>query len=282
MAQPFGPLALLSWANGDESLATFKPRNSIRRLLLPLFQQVAESSSHWRAESVGFWRVLEGRYWMPRLVFSRPGEEPTIKLAIFAGIHGDEPAGVHALCDLVRSLEAVSALARQYEIHLYPLCNPTGYEDGTRRSRSGKDLNREFWCGSAEPEVKLIERELVRQSYDGLVSLHGDDTSDGLYGFVRGATLTEHLLKPALAAAEELLPVNGAPMIDGFHAINGIIHTAYEGILSAPPDAKPAPFEIILESPAHAPLALQRAAQLLAVTEIIRHYRRLIAYAADL
>jgi protein MpaA len=280
--QPFRPLALLRWANGDESLATFKPRNSIRRLLLPLFQQVAASSYCWRAESVGFWRTPEGRYWMPRLVFSRPGEEPTIKLAIFAGIHGDEPAGVHALCDLVRALETVPSLARQYEIHLYPLCNPTGYEDGTRHSRSGKDLNREFWCASAEPEVQLIERELAQHRYAGLVSLHSDDTSDGLYAFVRGATLTEHLLKPALAAAEELLPVNGAPMIDGFHAINGIIRTAYDGILSAPPDAKPAPFEIILESPAHAPLALQRAAQLLAVTEIIRHYRRLIAYAADL
>src|SRR6187401_584042 len=165
-SRAFGPLALLGWAHGNETLASFRPLNSIRRLLLPLFEQVAESCSHWRAESVGFWRTPEGRYWMPRLVFSRPVEEPTIKLAIFAGIHGDEPAGVHALCDLVRSLEAVSALARKYEIHLYPLCNPTGYEDGTRHSRSGKDLNREFWCGSSEPEVQLIERELVRQRYD--------------------------------------------------------------------------------------------------------------------
>jgi murein peptide amidase A len=281
-AQPFGPLALLGWASGDESLTTFKPRNSIRRLLLPLFEQVAESSSYWRAESVGFWRTPEGRYWMPRLVFSRSGEEPTIKLAIFAGIHGDEPAGAQALCDLVRSLEAVPSLARQYLIHLYPLCNPTGYEDGTRCSRSGKDLNREFWRGSTESEVQLLEREILHHRYDGLISLHSDDTSEGLYGFVRGATLTEHLLKPALAAAAELLPVNHEPLIDGFHAVNGIIHSAYDGILSSPPNRAPAPFEIILESPALAPLALQRAAQLLAVTEIIRHYRGLIAYGANL
>ena len=45
---------------------------------------------------------------------------------------------------------------------------------------------------------------------------------------------------------------------------------------------KPVPFEIVLESPAAAPLALQRAALLLTVTEIIRHYRRMIAFAADL
>lgn len=281
-SRAFGPLALLGWAHGNEALASFRPLNSIRRLLLPLFEQVAESCSHWRAESVGFWRTVQGSYWMPRLVFSRPGEEPTIKLAIFAGIHGDEPAGAQALCDLVRSLEAVPSLARQYLIHLYPLSNPTGYEDGTRCSRSGKDLNREFWRGSTEPEVQLLEREILHHRYDGLISLHSDDTSEGFYGFVRGATLTEHLLKPALAAAAELLPVNHEPLIDGFHAVNGIIHSAYDGILSSPPSHTPEPFEIILESPALAPLALQRAAQLLAVTEIIRHYRRLIAYGANL
>lgn len=255
---------------------------SIRKLLRPLFEDVAASSSTWRAESVGFWRTPEGRYWLPRLVFQRPDEQPSIKLAIFAGIHGDEPEGVNALCDLVRSLEAVPSLARQYLIHVYPLCNPTGYEDRTRESRSGKDLNREFWRGSAEPEVALLEREILREKYDGFIALHSDDTSDGLYGFVRGAMLTEHLLKPALAAAQELLPLNEAAEIDGFHAVNGIIHTGYDGILSAPPGTRPAPFEIILESPTHAPSHLQRAALLLGVVEIIRHYRRLISYAADL
>lgn len=205
-----------------------------------------------------------------------------MRVAIFAGIHGDEPAGVHALCDLVRALEQAPALARQYVLHVYPLCNPTGFEDRTRESRSGRDLNREFWRGSLEPEVQLLEREILRERYDGLISLHSDDTSEGLYGFVRGATLTRHLLQPALAAAEQLLPVNQAPLIDGFHAVDGIIHSAYDGILSAPPSARPQPFEIILESPSLAPLQRQRSALLLAVVEILRHYRRLIAYAADL
>jgi hypothetical protein len=220
---------------------------------------------------------------MPRFIFRRaPEEDVTLKIAIFAGLHGDEPAGVHALCDFVEVLDKMPEMGRQYIIHLYPLCNPTGFEDGTRHSRSGKDLNREFWRGSPEPEVQLIEREIVSQNYNGLISLHSDDTSEGLYGFVRGHTLTEHLLKPALAAAESALPVNRSDMIDGFHAVEGIIYSAYDGILSAPPDAKPAPVEIILETPTHSPMHLQRAAIVLALGEIIRHYRRMIAFAADL
>ena len=275
-------LELLETAMPETAWNPASDRRSIRRLLEPIFRRVAKASQHWRAESVGLWRQGEDRYWMPRLIFQRPGEEPAIRLAIFAGIHGDEPAGVHALCDLVDALEGLNIFARQYLIHVYPLCNPTGYEDGTRESRTGKDLNREFWRGSLEPEVQVLEREILRQKYDGLIALHSDDTSEGLYGFARGALLTKELLRPALAAAAAALPLNESEVIDGFHAQQGIIHTAYDGILSAPPGTRPEPFEIILESPALAPTHLQRAAFVLALVEIIRHYRRLIAYGGDL
>ena len=259
-------------------------RASIKELLLPLFLQVGTTAQSLRADSAGFWRVGEVRYWLPRLVFRGGNEtgEPTVRLAIFAGLHGDEPAGVHAVIDLLRELEATPFLGRAYRIHIYPLCNPTGYEDGTRHSRSGRDLNREFWRGSLEPEVVIMERELRSHKFNGIISLHSDDTSDGLYGFVRGAMLTEHLLKPALAAAEAALPVNQAAIIDGFHAVEGIIHTAYDGILSAPPGTSPEPFEIILESPHNASIELQRRAFTLALTEILRYYRRMISYAADI
>jgi murein peptide amidase A len=267
-----------------ESRPFFAQKNSIKKLLLPLFLQVGTTAESLRADSAGFWHVGEERYWLPRLVFRGAQEtgEETIRLAIFAGLHGDEPAGVHALVDLLRVLEADPFMGRAYRIHIYPLCNPTGYEDGTRHSRSGADLNREFWRGSLEPEVAIIERELLLHKFHGIISLHSDDTSDGVYGFVRGATLTEHLMKPALAAAEAALPVNQAAIIDGFHAVEGIIHKAYDGILTAPPGTTPAPFEIILESPHHAPMDLQRKAFVLALEQILRHYRRMISYAANL
>jgi hypothetical protein len=130
--------------------------------------------------------------------------------------------------------------------------------------------------------VALLERELREHRFHGLIALHSDVDSHGLYGFVRGHTLTEHLLKPALAAAEAALPVNNELIIDGFHAVNGIIHTGYDGILSAPPGTAPAPFEVVLETPHSAPAELQREAFVIALTEILRQYRRLISYAADI
>jgi hypothetical protein len=94
--------------------------------------------------------------------------------------------------------------------------------------------------------------------------------------------LAQHLMKPALARAEAALPRNCACEIDGFHAVDGIIHSVYDGILSAPPAAAPAPFELILESPQRAPMERQKEAFVLALAEILREYRRLISYASDI
>jgi len=266
----------------EDVYSNVKTRLTIKELLLPLFVQVGTSDTL-RADSLGFWRHGEDRFWLPRFVFQRTQlVKPRIKIGIFAGLHGDEEAGILGLIDFVRHLDENPMLGREYQLWIYPFCNPTGYVDGTRHSRSGRDLNREFWKNSTEPEVGLIEQEIEHQKFDGIISLHADDTSHGVYGFVRGATLTKHLLEPALAAAEAALPINKESNIDGFHAVNGIIHTAYDGILSAPPGAQPAPFEIILETPHLAPMDLQRQAFVLALESILTTYREMISFAANI
>jgi len=63
----------------------------------------------------------------------------------------------------------------------------------TRYARNGPDLNREFWNNTKEPEVRLLQTELLSHSFNGIISLHADDHSDGIYGFARGATLTKNL-----------------------------------------------------------------------------------------
>jgi predicted deacylase len=205
-----------------------------------------------------------------------------IRIGIFAGIHGDEPEGVHALIQFLSLMARQPELATGYCLFVYPLCNPTGFEDRTRQSRSGKDLNREFWNGSQEPEVGLLQSELVAHSFHGTISLHTDDTSRGFYGFARGATLTKNLIEPALRAAEAFLPLNEDKMIDGFHARNGIIRDNYPGVLSAPPKVRPRPFEIILETPQEPPNYLKEAALVAALRMILTRYRELMAYAPNL
>jgi protein MpaA len=201
----------------------------------------------------------------------------TVRLGLFATIHGDEPQGASALVELAKAARVRPELFRGYEIQLYPLCNPTGYEDGTRYSRRGEDLNRQFWRGSSEPEVAILEREIAARSFHGIVSLHADDTSDGVYGFVRGATISRELLAPALAAAARHLPVNRTPVIDGFRAHDGIIDEGYDGILSAG-EIEPRPFEIVFETPALAPVEGQVEAAAAALEAVIARYRGMLAF----
>jgi murein peptide amidase A len=259
-----------------------KTRRSIADLLAPL-EKIAANSPNLVANHDAKFEVNGESYELSRYLFVGPrGGDTPIRVGIFAGVHGDEPEGVHAIVQFIQLLEAHPELATGYYLSFYPVCNPTGFEDGTRFTRNGRDLNREFWKNSSEPEVRLLQAELQSRSFQGIISLHTDDTSHGFYGFVGGATLTKSLIKPALAAAEKFLPRDERPVIDGFAARNGIIHDAYEGILSAPPRVRPRPFEIILETPATPPEYLKQCAFVATLQTILLEYNKFIAYAPNL
>lgn len=211
-----------------------------------------------------------------------PGAGDPLKVGVFGGIHGDEPSGMKAAHELAVWAQKQPAELAGFELHLFPECNPTGLAACTRCSHSGLDLNREFWCGSNQPEVRLLEAELRAERYDVIIALHEDDTSGGLYGFVRGALLSEHLLEPALAAASRILPRNNADIIDGFAARRGIIREGYTGILSAPPEQRPHALEIVFETPGRAPVELQVEAAVIAVKTILSEYRQLLAHGQNL
>ncbi len=257
-------------------------RRSISDLLAPV-DELARRSESLLQKPLAAFEIGNETYELPRYLFIGPrgGDDP-IRIGLFAAIHGDEPEGAHALVQFLQVLEQEAELARDYCMFVYPICNPTGYEDNTRYSRRGYDLNREFWNNSHEPEVKSLQAELYSHAFDGIISLHSDDTTQGMYGFVRGATLTRHLLDPALRAAEELLPRNRDHLIDGFNAYNGIIHQGYKGVLASPPKVNPKPFEIVLETPQSAPVYLQQRALVVALFSILVEYRKLMAYAPNL
>ena len=262
---------------GPEQLATENGRRSIKRFLEGL-----SSLPGVLLEPVGSFEIGGDTYSLPRLQFRGPNSSDPIRIGIFAAIHGDEPAGALATAAFLATIAREPALAENFHLLVYPLCNPTGFEDNSRCPGRGRDLNREFWRASAEAEVQLLENELRTRHFHGLTQLHADDTSEGIYGFVRGHTLTENLLRPALSEAGKILPRNANATIDGFAARDGIIYDSYDGVLAAPAQIEPVPFEIILETPHHAPLQKQVEALLVAMRTILSEYRRLISFAANI
>lgn len=226
----------------------------------------------------------DGReYTIPRFTLQGPATNvPAGRVGLFAVVHGDEPAAAQSLLRLLDACVRDPTLAIGYELVCYPVCNPTGLEDGTRHNRAGLDLNREFWRGSVQPEVQSLERELRERSFDGLIALHADDTSCGLYGYAHGRVLNENLVAPALKAAARVLPCNLDSVIDGFPAKGGIVTQCFNGVLRPPPDQRPQPFEIIFETPGCADEDLQAEAGEVAVRTILAEYRAFISYAQDI
>ena len=156
---------------------TIEPRRSIEEWLSSTSQLAASSESLlWKP--CGSFQDSGRTYSLPRFLFIGPrgGDDP-IRIGIFASLHGDQLESTSALLSFLRILEATPELARNYFLFVYPICNPTGFEDDTRCSRRERDLNREFWNNSREPEIRLLQSEICSHALDGIISLHTDDSS---------------------------------------------------------------------------------------------------------
>ena len=255
---------------------------SIHSLLAPLEDLAATSESLFPAH-LEFQDRKGISASLPRFLFTGPGDRGSfLRVGVFAGVHGDEPSGVQAAVELLRRLHEDPQPALGYELFVYPVCNPWGYAHDTRWLKSGSDMNREFWRGSDEIEVLVLEGQLMKLAFDGIVSLHTDDTSSGLYGFVKGHQLTRHVLDPSLEAASRFLPRNFDMSIDNFQANSGIIEDGYSGVLGAPPTQKPRPFEIVFETPSHSETGLQVEAHVAAMLTMLGSFRAMISEAQNI
>jgi hypothetical protein len=217
-----------------------------------------------------------------RYRWADPSTHQAYRVGIFAGIHGDEHSGIIAAMQFLHHLEWNLEIGRFYELFIYPVCNPWGFDEFRRETESGKDLNRCFWSKKEEPEVFLLEQELRSKRFDGIIALHTDDTSEGIYGYVNGSTLTRHLLEPALQSASSVLARDTRHEIDTHPAERSIITGGYSGILTAPPDQYPKPFEIVFETPHLAPLGRQVEAHLTILKETLRLFREISSEGRDI
>jgi protein MpaA len=255
--------------------------------LFRYFDSVAEKSGHLLSKAVRKFDVNGEEYGIPRFIWAGPpGGNDTFRLGLFATLNGDEPEGAFALTRFISALEQTPELARGYALSIFPLCNPTGFEDNTRLSRAGHALNRLFWTESNAPEVRFLESEIWMQAFHGIINLRSDADSTGVYGFASGAVIAQALLEPALQAAEAFLPRNRQREIEGIPARRGMvyadIYNAERGALRAVPGLENPPFEITLATPRDASVHPQVEALNAALIAILSEFRSLQAFGQNL
>ncbi|MHB8151610.1 MAG: M14 family metallopeptidase [Bacillati bacterium] len=119
-----------------------------------------------------------------------PIDAPAVALS--AGIHGDEPAGIWTLLDLVEQGE----LDTRFSYRLWPCTNPTGLVSGTRASAEGVDLNRTFGRGGTSPEARAILTANRDRKFLASLDLHEDRDAAGFYAYEYGTgTLAKAIIE---------------------------------------------------------------------------------------
>ncbi len=185
-------------------------------LLAGRFEALAAAGRCSTVGEVGHFLVGGEVYHLPRFVYRAPDEHRPLRVGIFTGLRGNLEGGL-ALLQFLENLEANPWRAAGYELWIYPLCNPTGHEDGGSTNRRGVLLDHSFWKESAEPEVMLLERELAEQRFDAVITLYTDPRFDQFTGSAMGGTVAERLLESGLAVASATIgqPALELPWPDG-------------------------------------------------------------------
>ncbi|MGZ9146630.1 MAG: M14 family metallopeptidase, partial [Nitrospira sp.] len=142
------------------------------------------------------------------------------RVLLSAGIHGDELAGVEALCAWLET-RAYAKFLQRWDMTMLPCINPWGHEYGTRENGDGHDLNREF-NSSHPPQEVLFVQAVLQQRFDLSLELHVDEESTGyyLYETVQPGAGIGHRVLDRIHTS---MPVNGDTTIDGKSADGGVI-----------------------------------------------------------
>ncbi len=161
-----------------------------------------------------------GSYPIKKIVL---GQGNSRRALISAGMHGDEPAGVGAVCEFLESGRHLPFL-ETWELTVLPCINPYGFEHGTRENHQGIDLNRMFREESPPAEVVLTQSIVTSSSYDLSLELHEDCESSGYYLYEKAEPpLKKSLGFRIIEAVKDLMPINRDEEIEGTPSEHGVI-----------------------------------------------------------
>jgi protein MpaA len=99
------------------------------------------------------------------------------RVALCAGVHGDEPAAPWALLSIVRD----GLLDARFAYRIWPCTNPSGYDLGTRGNADGRDINRSFSRGGLTPEARTVTLNNQGARFELSLDIHEDFEARGFY-----------------------------------------------------------------------------------------------------
>ena len=161
---------------------------------------------------------------VPILSLSRKVSGLAPRILIAAGIHGDEPAGPHAILSLLEEFNEKWESLRRLHLEIVPLINPSGFDRRQRHDSTGVDPNRAFGSPSPPQEIRYLMNDYKKRRIDLFVDLHEDVDTPGFYLYELAPDTTTafgpHIISALRAAGH---PINQASIIEGMAATDGLI-----------------------------------------------------------
>jgi predicted deacylase len=154
-----------------------------------------------------------------RPALSTNNSQPSTRLYISAGIHGDEPAGPLAALRLIQQ----NNWPMDAEIFLLPCLNPVGFTLNRRENADGTDLNRDYRNSKsteARAHIAWLERH---PKFDLYLCLHEDWESHGFYLYEQNPDRRPSLADKMIEAVQKVCPIDRSEIIEGRAAQGGIV-----------------------------------------------------------
>ena len=164
-------------------------------------------------------RLAAGSLQLPIFGRNMSPERPVVYLS--AGMHGDEPAPVLAVRELLRE----DAWPDAFNYVLFPCLNPTGFPLNTRENAAGVDLNRQYRHPvEAQPEARVhLDWLGLQPGFDLALCLHEDWEADGFYTYELKHDAIPSLADAVFEEVGKVCPINTQSENDGMPAEGGLM-----------------------------------------------------------
>ena len=154
-----------------------------------------------------------------RKPLSTLNSQPSTRLYISTGIHGDEPAGPLAALRLLQE----NNWPPDAEIFFLPCLNPVGFTLNKRENAEGIDLNRDYRNPQAAETCAHIAWLERQPKYDLYLCLHEDWESHGFYLYEQNPDSKTSVAEKMIEAVRKVCPIDLSEIIEDRPAQNGIV-----------------------------------------------------------
>jgi hypothetical protein len=147
------------------------------------------------------------------------GGQPSTRLYISTGIHGDEPAGPLTALRLLQE----NNWPPDAEIFFLPCLNPVGFTLNKRENADGIDLNRDYRNPQAAETRAHIAWLEWQPKFDLYLCLHEDWESHGFYVYEQNPDSKPSVAEKMIEAVQKVCPIDLSESIEGRAAKGGIV-----------------------------------------------------------